>query len=860
MTALIFSIAALSLIACKDGEVEDTAVELVDADNDSYFDDEDCDDNDATAYPGAPEYCDGVDNNCDGEIDEAPVDGLEFFVDADGDGFGNDGDVVSACEVPEGAAEVGGDCNDDDVRFYPGATEDNCADPSDYNCDGSVGYADGDGDGWAACQECDDGAADINPAADETCDEVDNNCNGTIDEDSAIDAATWYLDADGDTYGSSKSAFERQACEQPEGYSDNNLDCDDLDPVVNPDTIWYADSDGDSYGSPDDSLQICAQPAGYVLDDQDCDDADAERNPDTIWFEDGDADGYGATTSITTSCEEPSGYADNATDCDDTDASASPGGTETCDLVDNDCNGVVDDDYATDASSWYADDDGDAFGDATDTGNSCTQPVGYVADNTDCDDASADVNPDAEEVCNDGIDNDCSPGIDFCELSLADADSTIGGSAASDQLGNRLASVPDMDGDGNDELLIAAHHESTNALQSGAAYLFLGPISSGAVDASTADVTFLGTGEKFRAGSGLIGDLDADGDGTGDIVVAALRANGSGNVRGEVYVMDGTSSWSGSYDLDTAASYTLSGEDNFDRVGSLVINGGDSNGDGQSELIAAARYDDEGGSDAGAIYMLDGVSSSGSFEDLYDAKISGSVAGGVLGGALASGDLDGDGDDDLIVGFSEDSSSSGSVGIFDSGYSGSLSYSDADSSITGGTASDELGSAVAVLPDLDGDGYAELLIGAPGEDSGANAAGATYLFFGPVTSGSATTADALFVGESVSDRSGAELATGGDFDGDGTDDFLVGASNYGGADNGAVYVVYGDSSVSGTVSLAAVGGRLAGAGSDDNAGSSVIFAGDTDGDASDELLIGSTNADVGGSASGAAYLLLGLDE
>ena len=104
------------------------------------------------------------------------------------------------------------------------------------------------------------------------------------------------------------------------------------------------------------------------------------------------------------------------------------------------------------------------------------------------------------------------------------------------------------------------------------------------------------------------------------------------------------------------------------------------------------------------------------------------------------------------------------------------------------------------------------------------------------------------------------MAAGGDFDGDGTQDFLVGASNYGGADNGAVYVVYGDSSISGTVSLATVGGRLEGAGSDDNAGSSVIFAGDTDGDSADEILIGATNADDGGSASGAAYLLLGLDE
>lgn len=303
MISLLLSL-VLTTGCRSDKDVEDTApAPLADDDNDGFTEDVDCDDLDASVNPDAVEVCDGVDNNCNSEVDEGL--GQTLYADADGDGYGDENTSQESCEALLGWVLNADDCDDTDPAFHPGAAEADCTDPADYNCDGSVGYADGDGDGWAACQECDDGAADINPAADETCDEVDNNCNGTIDEDSAIDAATWYLDADGDTYGSSKSAFERQACEQPEGYSDNNLDCDDLDPVVNPDTIWYADSDGDSYGSPDDSLQICAQPEGYVLDDQDCDDADAERNPDTIWFEDGDADGYGATTSITTSCEEP---------------------------------------------------------------------------------------------------------------------------------------------------------------------------------------------------------------------------------------------------------------------------------------------------------------------------------------------------------------------------------------------------------------------------------------------------------------------------------------------------------------------------------------------------------------------------
>ncbi|MED5371761.1 MAG: MopE-related protein [Myxococcota bacterium] len=850
---------ALSLFACNKDTVDETGDSRVDADNDSYFDDEDCDDNNAAVYPGAAEYCDGVDNNCDGAVDEEPVDGVDFYLDADGDGYGDDSEILNACEAPEGAVEVGGDCDDGDTAYYPGAPEDNCADPNDYNCDGSVGYADNDGDGWAACQECDDSVAEVFPGAPEYCDEIDNNCDGDIDEDGALDASTWYLDADADTYGSDNASFARQACEQPEGYADNNQDCDDLDAEINPETFWYADDDGDGYGDPDDAQQVCEQPSGTTQDNQDCDDTDADLNPDTLWFEDGDGDGYGATTNITFSCEQPSGYADNATDCDDTDSTANPGGTETCDLVDNDCNGVVDDDYATDAGDWYADDDGDGFGDASDSTASCTQPLGYVADDTDCDDTADAVNPDAIEICNDGIDNDCSTGLDFCNLSLDDADAIFYGASGADELGSDLTAVPDLDGDGNDELLIAAHHESSVQEQNGAAYLFYGSVS-GSISSASADASFFGANEKDRAGSGVLGTVDVTGDGVEDLLVAALRAPGSGLARGEIYVLDGATAWSGSYDLGSAATFTLEGDTNYDRVGSNLVFAGDTDGDGQAEFMSGSLYNDEGGADGGAVYVFGGVSASGSVEDLYDLKIYGDVAGANLGGNLAAGDLDGDGQDDLVVGYTEASSSAGSVGVFYGGINGSVPFSDYDALLTGDTASDEVGAAVAVMPDLDGDGYAELVIGAPGEDSGGSAAGAVFVLMGPVSSGSVSGADATYTGEGGGDRAGAQLATGGDFDGDGDPDLLIGAANYGSADQGAAYLVYGNSSVSGTISLSDADGRFEGAASDDAAGASVGFAGDTDGDGADELLIGATGADLGGSSSGAAYLVLSVDE
>ena len=150
---------------------------VVDNDGDGVPAEEDCDDDDATTYPGAAELCDGKDNSCDGAIDEGAQ--SSFYTDGDADGYGA-GEAILACEAPSGAAARDGDCDDADPRYNPGAAEADCADPNDYNCDGSTGFADTDGDGFAACQECDDADAAVNPDATEVCDGLDNNCDGTV--------------------------------------------------------------------------------------------------------------------------------------------------------------------------------------------------------------------------------------------------------------------------------------------------------------------------------------------------------------------------------------------------------------------------------------------------------------------------------------------------------------------------------------------------------------------------------------------------------------------------------------------------------------------------------------------------------
>lgn len=164
----------LAIVGCSDADLIDPDL---DPDLDGYAAD-DCSPNNATIHPGAVEVCDGVDNDCDGRIDVDAVDAVEWFVDGDGDGYGEE--AVVACAQPAGAVAVGGDCDDNDSRFHPDALE-SCDTPIDFNCDGSTGFADLDNDGIAACNDCDDADARRSPALIDGCDGIDNNCDSIVD-------------------------------------------------------------------------------------------------------------------------------------------------------------------------------------------------------------------------------------------------------------------------------------------------------------------------------------------------------------------------------------------------------------------------------------------------------------------------------------------------------------------------------------------------------------------------------------------------------------------------------------------------------------------------------------------------------
>jgi len=194
-------------------------------------------------------------------------------------------------------------------------------------------------------------------------------------------------------------------------------------------STFYADSDGDEFGDANVSIQACVQPSGYTLDNTDCDDNDPNNFPGNIevcdgfdnncdgnidealgmaYYLDNDGDGFGDMNFAIFTCMPPNNYVTNDLDCDDSDPNNFPGNTEVCDGLDNNCDGIVDEGLL---QTYYADTDMDNFGDPNVSIMACSQPGGYVTDNTDCDDSDGNNFPGNVEFC-DGLDNNCDGVVD----------------------------------------------------------------------------------------------------------------------------------------------------------------------------------------------------------------------------------------------------------------------------------------------------------------------------------------------------------------------------------------------------------------------------------------------------------------
>ena len=493
-------------------------------------------------------------------------------------------------------------------------------------------------------------------------------------------------------------------------------------------------------------------------------------------------------------------------------------------------------------------------------------------------------------------------------LNLADLTPATGfrlvGGKERDFSGSEVSSVGDINDDGYDDFAIGAYAADPNGERSGSTYVVFGKASG---FSSTIELSELDGSDGFRIDGENPGDYsglsvssgDVNDDGYNDIIIGAHFADPNGNKSGSTYVVFGKESgFSETIDLSDivriGGGVRIGGENRKDYSGSSVSSG-DVNDDGYDDIIIGASGADRNGNKSGSTYVvfgkadgpngLNGIIELSELDGNDGFRIDGVNRKDYSGSSVSAGDINGDGYDDIIIGanwaepdggnFGRHHNSGSTYVVFgkESGFSRTIDLSELDGSdgfrIDGENAEDHAGISVSSAGDIDGDGYDDIIIGAPYADSNEVWSGSSYVVFGKESGFSRTIdlseldgSDGFRIdGESAGDWSGYSVSSAGDFNGDGYDDIIIGAYNAdpNGNKSGSTYVVFGkESGFSRTIELseldASDGFRIDGENERDYSGSSVSSAGDVNDDGYDDIIIG---AWYGGRTEGHSYVIYG---
>jgi hypothetical protein len=691
--------------------------------------------------------------------------------DADGDGYGS-------------SLSGGEDCDDANPLVNPGAAE-TWYDGVDGDCAGDDDF-DQDGDGSRSPLGGGDDCDDTDPARapgneDAWYDGVDADCGGNDDYDQ---------DADGyvsDDHEGLPTDGVVGSGDLPAG------DCDDTDASVNPGArdFWYDGIDSDCAGNDD-----YDQDADGHLDasggGDDCDDTDATvypGAPDT-WYDGVDSDCAGNDDYD----QDGDGYqalAYGGDDCDDTDATVVGATDETLDGVDNDCNGTIDDVAADSVASGYL----LGYSSSMQVGNHGLLAMG------------ADVNGDGAKDLVLGAINSGSGyvwAVDGATAasaagSIADYEFvTLSGDSSSYPVGWVNGPMADVDADGTADLAFGGGETGSSGYY-GRSYLFAGGTDlAGPLSSSDFDTRFDANDDSSYSDEGfMVAEADLDGDGYAEVIVGAARDNDGDSDRdaGSVIVYSGATMATGNVTSDDADD-VIYGVDGSDYLGQGLTTA-DMDADGLADVVATAPGYDEGGNDAGGVFIFAGDSLlvwAAEADDAALVEIRGTDRNANWGEDTVAhpGDVDGDGALDLGMTQEDD----GEVWIFlAAGSAGSpLEDDDADHILSGNPG--DAGSMLILDSDLDGDGADEIVIGADGDDTAGSNAGLVWVFSWSSSWAqpfSDADARATILGPAAGGYFGSGGAGGADLDGDGLEDVALGevTADDGASDAGAVWIVKG---------------------------------------------------------------------